>query len=268
MAPMPRRSPLIALTPNALPPEDRRLYKGKPLQYAEHGMARALSNAGGTVAVVCAPGPSPVGQPADAARLDALAHDLAGRFDALVLSGGEDVDPGAYGETPARPEWAGNPARDAFELALYRAFVASGRPVLGICRGAQLIGVAEGGRLIQDIPTLGPAAHREDALEHRCQERYDGLEHPVELEADTFISNLWGAEAPVVNSVHHQALAAAPSSLRPIAWAPDGVLEAFVRTVAGPLVIGVQWHPEWMQARASQRVLFSRFVEIAARGAA
>jgi putative glutamine amidotransferase len=264
MAPMSRRPPLIALTPNALPPEDRRLYKGKPLQYAEHGMARALSEAGATVAVVCAPGPSPVGAPGPADLIAEVADDIARRFDGLVLSGGEDVDPGAYGEAPARPEWAGNPARDAFEIALYRAFVGRGRPVLGICRGAQLIGVAEGGRLTQDIPTLGP----EGALEHRCQDRYDTLEHPVDLDLGNLLSELWGKEPAVVNSVHHQALAETPRTLRALARAPDGVLEAFVRAEAGPLVLGVQWHPEWMPGRASQRAIFERFVSIAGQGGA
>jgi putative glutamine amidotransferase len=257
---MRQRQPFIAITPNILPPADRRFYKGKALQYGEHALARAVTDAGATTAIVTHPA-AVVHRDADAPELDlaALAEYaavIAERFDGLVLSGGEDIAPDHYGEAPGHPDWAGNPARDAFELALYRAFIEAGKPVLGICRGAQLIGVAEGARLFQDIASLGPAG----AVRHRCQDAYDTLGHAVELDTGTFLTQLWQQEPLQINSVHHQALATEPAALRIIARAPDGIPEAFVRAAAGPFVAGVQWHPEWMQHRPSQQQIFRHFI--------
>jgi putative glutamine amidotransferase len=255
--------PLIAVTPNVLPPEDRRFYKGKALDYGERALACALLEAGGLPAILPLPAsagalpasfrPSPeLRGAALAGRLPALAahcEALADRFDGLVLSGGEDLATGWY--TPGDVEPDGNPARDAFELLLYAAFLARGRPVLGVCRGAQLLGVAEGGALHPDLPT------------HRCQARYDALSHSLTLAPASLLEALWGDEPRTVNSVHHQALIAVPPGLEPLAESSDGIPEAFARP-GGPFVLGVQWHPEWMTAeRPSQRRLFAAFVAAA-----
>jgi len=187
------------------------------------------------------------------------AEALLARVDGLLLSGGEDIAPTHYGEVAAQPAWAGQPQRDALELALYRAAVAAGKPVLGICRGAQLIGVAEGGGLWQDLPSMRP-----ETLPHRSQELYDRLEHGLEIDSHgAFLASLFDGEDTVVNSVHHQGLRQRPESLRVVARAPDGVPECFVRDDAW--VLAVQWHPEWMQVRRSQRRLFELFVAAARR---
>ena len=266
MGRMPSRQPLVAITPNVLQPAERQFYTGKALDYGERALACAIAEAGGLPALVPLPVASsvePLVTPAPALRGPSLmaalpqlaAHcaALADRFDGLVLAGGEDIACGWYGPPPAEPpSQPGNPARDAFELLLYAAFVARGLPVLGVCRGAQLIGVAEGAALHPDLP------------DHRCQTRYDRLSHAVTLAPDSLLTRLWGDEPHLVNSVHHQALMAVPPSLARLAESPDGIPEAFVRTTPGPLVLGVQWHPEWMVSdRPSQRRIFAHFVATA-----
>ena len=245
-------APFIAISPNYLPAQDRRLYKGKPLEYGEVSLAAAVAAAGGLpIMVYRADQTGPA--------LEAWVEAIIARVDGLVLSGGEDIAPTHYGEAPRDPAWAGNPERDALELALYRAAVAAGKPVLGVCRGAQLIGVAEGGGLWQDLPTM-----RADSLVHRSQELYDELAHGLEIDVDAgFLASLFDGEAATVNSVHHQGLRDQPGSLRVLARAPDGLAESFVRDDAW--VLAVQWHPEWMQSRPSQRRLFEAFVGAARR---
>jgi len=251
------KRPIIAVSPNQLPPEDRRFYKGKPLEYGEAHLAASIANAGAIPFMVYlaeqdADGPEAV---------EAWAAEVIARVDALVLSGGEDIAPVHYGEASRDPAWAGNPRRDRLELGLYRAARAADKPVLGVCRGAQLIGVAEGGSLWQDLPSLRP-----DTIQHRSQEAYDALGHALEIDAHPsarFLSALFDGEAARVNSVHHQGLRDEPPSLTVIARAPDGVAECCVHEDAW--VLAVQWHPEWMQARASQRRLFATFVEAARR---
>ncbi|PKN56090.1 MAG: peptidase C26 [Deltaproteobacteria bacterium HGW-Deltaproteobacteria-14] len=245
--------PLIAISPNHLPAEDRRLYKHKPLEYGEGAMARVVRDAGGLPLM-------PYRAGAEARRdLDALAEATMRRCDGLLLSGGTDVDPASYGAELRDPAWAGDPLRDAHEIALYRAAVTLGKPVLGVCRGAQVINVAEGGTLWQDLPSLRPSA-----IVHRDQERYDANAHGLELAAAGLVARLFAGEgAPVVNSVHHQGVDTLAPAATAEAWAPDGLVEAF--TVRDHRwVVAVQWHPEWLGGVSSAR-LFDAFVREAAR---
>jgi len=239
--------PLVAISPNYLPPEDRRLYQGKALEYGESQLALAITRAGAVPLMVYRA----------EHRLEDLgiwAQTLVGRIDGLVLSGGQDIGPETYGDTLLDPRWVGDPHRDTFELALYRAAVALGKPVLGICRGAQLIGVAEGGTLWQDLPSLRGA--QTPTLLHRDQALYDGLQHGLDFD-HPFLERLFDGEPRVVNSVHHQALHQVPPSLTVLATAPDGVPECYVRGDAW--VLALQWHPEWMTSKPAERV-FETFV--------
>ncbi len=242
--------PLVAISPNTLPPQDRRFYKNKPLEYGEATLAYAVRLAGGLPMMAYRAGARTPEELADGALR------VMQRCQGLVLSGGQDISPEMYGERLANEAWRGDVDRDRWELALYRASIDLGRPVLGVCRGAQLINVAEGGSLYQDLPTM-----RDGASVHRCQERYDTLSHDVHIEPDTELHGIFGDEAHHVNSVHHQGLKDIAMGLRVVGSADDGVIEAFERM--GPLwVVGVQWHPEWMLDRESQRRLFQRFVEV------
>lgn len=166
--------------------------------------------------------------------------DYARWLDGLVMHGGADVWPGNYGEEPLRPEWHGDRLRDAYEMALVRAFSAAGKPVFGICRGVQLINVAHGGSLYQDILTQKPGArvHRDAAI-------YDLNFHEVEILEGTRLAGLLGPGRHRINSVHHQGIKDLAPGFQVEAVSPDdGVVEA-IRHTGGPWIAGVQWHPEF-----------------------
>jgi putative glutamine amidotransferase len=166
------------------------------------------------------------------------AAEYAAALDGLVLQGGADISPLAYGEEPQKPEWAGDPLRDRYEIELVRAFTQAQKPVLGICRGAQLINVALGGSLHQDVP-----AHRSD--------EYDQHAHEVRLEPGSGLARLYGETGPRrVVSIHHQAINRLGRDLRVEARSvPDGLVEA-IRGTGAAYVCAVQWHPEFHGGRA------------------
>ncbi len=197
----------------------------------------------------------------------ALAALVAG-VDALVLTGGADVSPLAYGEAPLRPEWSGDPRRDAYERALLDAALALGRPILAICRGVQLLNVALGGSLWQDLPSQRPGEIR-----HRDPDRYDDHDHHVAVDPASWLHAIYGATELVVNSVHHQGIRRLARPLRAVAHAPDGLVEAVEWAGDERLIIGVQWHPEWLppthprrDERSSGDALFAAFVDAIADG--
>jgi len=169
----------------------------------------------------------------------------AEQLDGLVLQGGNDIAPESYGERPLRPEWSGDPVRDRYEIDLFNAFVHAGKPVIGICRGCQLINVALGGTLYQDIETQIP-----EAIEHRNAAKYDQQVHDVSLVHGTRLSGLYpGVAHAKINSIHHQAVKALGADLAVEALAiPDGIVEA-IRWQGPSYVFGMQWHPEFLAQR-------------------
>lgn len=172
---------------------------------------------------------------------DADVVALIGHLDGLVLSGGADVEPWRYGADPEDELGLVEPDRDEWELALYRAARQRGIPVLGICRGFQLINVAEGGTLDQHVELDEGSGHPQWDVDGRL------ATHAVSCVASSIIGELLGADNPVnVNSLHHQTLERVAEGLLPTATAPDGVVEA-VQSVDG-LVLAVQWHPELLSA--------------------
>ena len=171
----------------------------------------------------------------------AIAH-----LDGLIISGGPDVEPWRYGAEPD-PTVVTRPDRDAAEFALFEAALAAGLPVLGICRGMQLINVALGGTLIQHLPDVfGHDEHSPVA---------DGMgEHKVSVAASTGLADLAGAGLHAVPTHHHQGIDRLADGLVATAWAQDGLIEAFERP-GHPFLIGVQWHPEAGQDGALFRAL-------------
>jgi putative glutamine amidotransferase len=167
----------------------------------------------------------------------------ARQLDGLVLQGGADVSPMTYSESPTRPEWTGDRARDLYELELLHEFVEAGKPVLGICRGCQLINVAFGGTLHQDVATDLP-----QALAH-VHTDYDAHRHPVVFPSGSSLAQLFPSQKrPVVNSIHHQAVKTLGRDIRVEALSdPDGVVEA-IRYDRADFVVGLQWHPEFHRA--------------------
>lgn len=163
---------------------------------------------------------------------------LAG-LDGLVLSGGEDVDPVHYGHAPHPDLGDVDPQRDAFELAIFRDARAYGLPVLAICRGIQLVNVAMGGTLWQDIPSERP-----DALRHAQVAQRDDRTHQVDLVAGSRLAEALGGTRCEVNSFHHQSIRDLAAGLVVTGRAPDGEIEGVESADDGPWLLAVQWHPE------------------------
>ena len=204
------------------------------LQYVEQSIAHWVMSSGAIAVMI----PSPEG---DTRKGDVALADYAHWLDALVLEGGSDVSPTSYGETPLQLRWSGDRIRDDYERGLLAAFAQRGKPVLGICRGLQLMNVAFGGTLLQDIGTQRPGAR-----EHRNAEIYDRNVHPVEFVQGTRLAELFeGVATPVVNSVHHQAVKdLAPGFVVEARCPSDGMIEA-IRRPEGSFMAAVQWHPEF-----------------------
>lgn len=181
---------------------------------------------------------------------------LIASLDALILTGGQDVDPAHYGQ-PLHPATRGiDPDRDHFELDLTRMAVERGLPLLGICRGIQVLNVALGGTLIQDIPALVSAA-----LVHQSPEDAPIASHHVRLQSDSRLATLMQCTELLTNSGHHQAIQSLAPALQAVGWSQDGVVEA-VESTDQAFVVGVQWHPELLfQNAAPHRRLFAGLVE-------
>jgi putative glutamine amidotransferase len=209
----------------------------KTLHYLEQSVAHWVL-AGGAVAVMI----PAVSEGSIVVRSDIDLGHYADALDGLVLQGGNDVAPTHYRESPLQPEWAGDPVRDAYEMALVRAFIAAGKPVFGICRGLQLLNVCFGGSLWQDIATQRP-----EALDHRSAGRYERHFHAVEFVPGTHLAGLYpGLARATTNSIHHQGIKQlAPGFVVEARCPDDGMVEAIRRTEPGPYVAGVQWHPEF-----------------------
>ena len=233
----------IGISACTLPPTPgRAAAPSKTLQFIEQSTAHWVMS-GGAVPVMI---PSPFG---DTARGDIGCDDYAQWLDGLVMHGGADVWPGTYGEEPLRPEWVGDAARDAYEIALMRAFVAAGKPVFGICRGLQIINVGFGGTLYQDIAT-----QVDTPVRHQDRPVYEHNFHEVALVPGTRLDSLLKTTpSRTVNSIHHQAIRQLAPDFEVEARSPvDGVIEA-IRHRGAPYVAAVQWHPEFH--RPEQRVL-------------
>lgn len=185
----------------------------------------------------------------------AEAAQFAEVLDGLFITGGEDLDPAFYGEAC---EGSGTPYDRAFDesdLALYHTFVNAGKPVLGVCRGIQVINVAEGGSLIQDIPSLNGIQHHQLKTDPPKEPR-DTL-HTVQTVEGTLLRMLVGNRIPV-NSFHHQAIKEPADSLTVSAYSPDGIIEAIEKD----RVIAVQWHPERMLESKEQIRIASAFLSM------
>jgi putative glutamine amidotransferase len=174
----------------------------------------------------------------------------------LVLTGGEDVDPARYGEQRHEKVRAVNAERDATEAALIGEARARGMPVLAICRGIQILNVALGGTLIQDI-----RSQCDTKIAHDEEGPRDSRSHEVSIEAGSLIAEAVGAEHVTVNSFHHQSVNRVAEGMRVTARSPDGIVEGLESTDKKWWVMAVQWHPEEMTESAEpwDRGLFQAF---------
>ena len=219
-----------------------------PMRELALGLAypRAVEQCGGIPVVI---------PPLDRRGVDAL----LGRLSGLVISGGPDIHPLAYDAEPHPALGPTEPDLDAFEIALVRRALKRGIPILALCRGLQVLNVACGGTLIQDLPDQLPSD-----LNHRQTERGEVTTHAVDVQDGTLLASVFGSGEHAVNSFHHQAVETLGRGLRAVAWAPDDVVEA-IEFPGATFALGVQWHAESLVDRDDHAGLFSGLVDAAAR---
>jgi len=218
-------------------------FRGKTLQYLEQSAAHWIMSHGAMAFMI----PTLLSDTPHR-RAMVTADHYAQQLDGLLLQGGADVDPRTYGEEPLRPEWSGDQVRDRYELSLVRAFIEQGKPVFGICRGMQLINVACGGTLYQDIrqQIAGSDRHYDPLL-------YDELVHEVRFVEGSLFARTFRSLGPEpVTSIHHQCVCRLGDGLSVHAYScRDNLVEAIAAD--GPnFVIGVQWHPEFHPSGTSR----------------
>lgn len=197
-------------------------------------------------------------------------RELYELLDGLLLSGGEDVEPARYGETAAHPSVEVVPERDAMEFRLLEWARADGLPVLAICRGIQVLNVALGGSLYQDLPADGPPGDvQHDQAKADPPVPRPRPSHAVTVLPGSFLADLVGEGEIPVNSMHHQGIKALAPALFPVAYAPDGLIEGVEANDPAPagFLAGVQWHPEELALGGDvpSRRVFEAFVTAAAK---
>jgi putative glutamine amidotransferase len=206
--------------------------------------ARAVQRAGGMPVVLPPLAPQEV-------------PELVGRLEGLCLSGGPDLDPTAYDARAHAELGPIEPDLDRWEIALIQQAEAAGLPILGICRGCQVLNIARGGTLHQHLPdvTDGEIAHRQEVSGSQPT-------HTADIAPGSLLAAIIGATSAEVNSFHHQAADRIGSGLRPVAWSPDGVIEG-LEDPERPFVLGVQWHAETLFDRPEHARLFEALIEAA-----
>jgi putative glutamine amidotransferase len=187
------------------------------------------------------------------------AADIVSRLGGLLLTGGQDVDPRFFGEEPHTAIGRVNPCRDEWEIALCREAAERQIPVFGICRGAQLMNIAMGGDIYQDLKSQ---ANNANLICHdQPAPKWYGF-HEVQIEDGTLLKSILGMGQVRANSFHHQAVRRPGTSLRTTAHTSDGIIEA-VESECHPFFLGVQWHPERMLEDKIMFRLFEAFVKAA-----
>jgi putative glutamine amidotransferase len=247
---MPRK-PVIGITPS--PMDDTQ----------EHGSFHRYTIANTYTEAVEAAGGVPIVIPPQVGNIE----ELLDAVDGLLLSGGGDIDPSLYGDSTRHEKTYGiHQGRDDLELALARAALERDMPTLCICRGIQVLNVALGGTLYQDV-----AGEFSEEISHRQQDQHISKEEPgheVTVQPDSLLASTYGSSTIAVNSFHHQSLKEIAPDLRVNAVAPDGTIEA-VEHPGKTWVLGVQWHPEMMfRAHDEHLKPFAALVEQAARKSA
>lgn len=210
--------------------------KKKTIQYLEQTLAHMVARHGCLVVMIPSLEESLVLN-----KEDLNPYMYADALDGLVLQGGVDISPSVYGEEPIEmmKSSATDPIRDRYELKLLKAFVSRKKPVLGICRGFQLMNIFAGGTLYQDLPT-----QKAGLVSHNKPEMYDEWLHSVAIHPEGLLASIYPKQSGQIVSIHHQGVKVLGKDLRIEAVSDDGLIEAFSGTQDN-FYVGVQWHPEF-----------------------
>lgn len=219
---------IIGITANIQRATKSISYPNMDLYYVEENIIKQVEKLGHTPIIL------PITE-----NLTESVENILKIVDGIILSGGTDISPELYNEELQNPDWTGDIKRDLFEIAILKKAKAKNIPVLGICRGFQLINVAYGGLLFQDIPSM-----RENSFEHSNQEKYQNLNHSAKILKNTDLYDLIKKEHLIVNSVHHQGIKKLGENLEVMAYSDDGLIES-IKALDSKFVWGIQWHPEW-----------------------
>lgn len=221
--------------------------KGAPVIRLAEAYVQAVSQAGAAPVLI------PLGLPEESYQR------MLPRLDGIVFSGGGDVHPSVYNSSNHPLVSEVDQDRDRVELQLIQEICSTGKPFLGICRGIQLINIALGGTLYEDILDQHPGAirHSYSSIQPR-----DYLAHPVKVLKDSRLEDILGSQEVAVNSLHHQGIRGLAPRLQATAFAPDGIVEG-VEMKEYPFGLAVQWHPECLQDHEPMRELFRAFVQAA-----
>jgi putative glutamine amidotransferase len=238
-----RPAPLIGVTTSIT------VGKSPERAYVNSAYLHAIQRAGGV----------PVALPPQL-DADALLRLLA-EIHGLLLTGGGDMDPALFGELPHPTLYEVAPSRDVLETTAVRVVMERRRPILAVCRGIQVLNVALGGNLYQDLGT-DPGME----LRHSQPEARDQPTHKVVVEPGSHLARILDTEELEVNSMHHQAVKRLGAGLRAVAWAPDRIVEGVEAEDGSRFVVGVQWHPEELVGHSEPaRRLFAALVDEARR---
>lgn len=234
------KKPMIAIPAGSLKGE-----AGSPYYHTRQVDVNAILSAGGLSVLL--PASLPLNEvPA-----------LVKKFDGIYLTGGGDLDPALYGEGSHDRVYGVNPERDAFEIALIREVISRDKPLLAVCRGMQTLNVACGGTLYVDIASQVPGAEKHDWWPAYKRNK---LVHDVKMVEGSLLAEILGVVDLRTNSLHHQSVNQVGDGLRSTAYAADGVIEG-IEQPDNHFVIGVQWHPEWLQDQETMRKLYRAFVD-------
>lgn len=238
---MSRRTPLIGVSTSIT------VGQHPERAYVNSAYLHAVQQAGGV--------PVPLPPQLSASSLQQINTDLSG----LLLTGGGDMDPALFDETPHATLYDVAPARDTLETSVLRLALQRGVPVLAVCRGIQVLNVALGGSLYQDVGT-DPGTQ----LLHGQKEPRDQPTHKVKVTPGSRLAETLGADELEVNSMHHQAIKRLGRGLTAVAWAPDQIVEGVELDDPARFVLGVQWHPEELVGHSEPaRRLFAALVAAA-----
>jgi len=190
---------------------------------------------------------------------DEQLHDLFNRLDGIVFSGGGDIAVNLYDGENHPSISTVDDARDTTEIFLLKQSAETGKPVLGICRGAQIMNVSLGGTLYSHLPDQFPGS-----VDHQPGNDRKKIAHLVNIDESSRVTEIFGETLLHVNSLHHQGIKDLAPTLKAVGYAPDGLVE-LVEMKDHPFGVAVQWHPEWLMDQPSMQKLFSHFIAVCGR---